>query len=192
LRAELPKVFAESGAIFVYATTEPTEALLLGGNTATLWEGRVTQFGPTIDVFNRPKDLITAQTFSDPPLNTMKVTRKADGFHTAEGLRIAPPSQAAGLPPGDYLFGFRPHHLFLEPPGPSAVALEASVAISEITGSESFIHVDHGGERWVALAHGVRPITVDQGVTVYLDPERLFVFDESGELAAAPALRNAA
>ena len=38
LREELPKIFAESGAIFVYATTEPSEALLLGGNTATLAE----------------------------------------------------------------------------------------------------------------------------------------------------------
>ena len=36
LRAELPSIFAGSGAIFVYATTEPSEALLLGGNTATL------------------------------------------------------------------------------------------------------------------------------------------------------------
>ena len=69
LRAELPKIFAETGAIFVYATTEPQEALLLGGNTATLSEGRVTQFGPTVEVFRRPRDLITAQTFSDPPLN---------------------------------------------------------------------------------------------------------------------------
>ncbi|MDG2571305.1 ABC transporter ATP-binding protein, partial [Vibrio parahaemolyticus] len=47
LREELPRVFAASGAVFVYATTEPSEALLLGGNTATLFEGRVTQFGPT-------------------------------------------------------------------------------------------------------------------------------------------------
>ena len=34
LRAEIPKIFEKSGAIFVYATTEPEEALLLGGNTA--------------------------------------------------------------------------------------------------------------------------------------------------------------
>lgn len=47
LRAEIPRIFEESGAIFVYATTEPEEALLLGGNVATMWEGRITQFGPT-------------------------------------------------------------------------------------------------------------------------------------------------
>ena len=76
LREELPKIFAEAGTIFVYATTEPHEALLLGGNTATLSEGRVTQFGPTIDVFRRPVDLVTARTFADPPLNTI-VLRKS-------------------------------------------------------------------------------------------------------------------
>src|SRR5205085_5228861 len=56
LRAELPRIFAAAGTIFVYATTEPHEALLLGGNTATLSEGRITQFGPTIDVFRKPVD----------------------------------------------------------------------------------------------------------------------------------------
>ena len=35
LRAEIPRIFAASGAIFVYATTEPEAALVLGGNTAT-------------------------------------------------------------------------------------------------------------------------------------------------------------
>ena len=50
LRAEIPRIFEASGAIFVYATTEPEEALLLGGNTATLWQGRITQFGPTPQV----------------------------------------------------------------------------------------------------------------------------------------------
>jgi ABC-type sugar transport system ATPase subunit len=71
LRVELPKIFAETGAIFVYATTEPQEALLLGGRTATLSQGRVTQFDRTIDVYNSPSDLLTAQTFSDPPMNIL-------------------------------------------------------------------------------------------------------------------------
>ena len=34
LRTELPRIFEASGAIFVYATTEPSEALLLGGRYA--------------------------------------------------------------------------------------------------------------------------------------------------------------
>ncbi|MEM8726405.1 MAG: ABC transporter ATP-binding protein, partial [Pseudomonadota bacterium] len=69
LRNEIPRLFAASGSILVYATTEPEEALLLGGNTATLWEGRVTQFGPSMEVYRRPFDEITARVYSDPPMN---------------------------------------------------------------------------------------------------------------------------
>src|SRR5690348_4730794 len=45
LRAELPRIFEASGSIFVYATTEPSEALLLGGNTVCMWEGKALQVG---------------------------------------------------------------------------------------------------------------------------------------------------
>ena len=37
LRDELPRLFEHRGAMVVYATTEPIEALLLGGQTATLF-----------------------------------------------------------------------------------------------------------------------------------------------------------
>ena len=39
LRDELPKLFADRRCIVVYATTEPTEALLLGGHTADAARG---------------------------------------------------------------------------------------------------------------------------------------------------------
>src|SRR5690606_35709024 len=96
LRVELPRIFSESGAIFVYATTEPQEALLLGGNTATLSEGRITQFGPTLEVFRDPADLVTARTFSDPPLNLIALRKQGSHFvlDGAAGLP-APPALAA-------------------------------------------------------------------------------------------------
>ena len=36
LRDQLPRLFAGRGALVVYATSEPSEALMLGGHTATL------------------------------------------------------------------------------------------------------------------------------------------------------------
>jgi glycerol transport system ATP-binding protein len=173
LRAELPKIFAETGAIFVYATTEPTEALLLGGNTAALSQGRVTQFGPTIDVFNRPVDLLTAETFSDPPLNQLSVEKRG------------------GVSDGAYRIAFRPHHLSLDPEDGAARA-DAVVAVTEITGSESFVHVDVADGRWVALVHGVRDYQPGDRIPVYVHPDRLFVFDAGGRLAAAPRYAEAA
>src|SRR6202158_1782681 len=51
LRTELPRIFEASGAIFVYATTEPSEALLLGGRTVCMWEGEILQAGETSKVY---------------------------------------------------------------------------------------------------------------------------------------------
>ena len=176
LRAELPKIFSQSGAIFVYATTEPTEALLLGGHTATLSEGRVTQFGPTVDVYRWPVDLITAQTFSDPPMNTIAMEKKGGHFILAGGADLPVPAPLAHAPDGPITLGFRPHHLSLGPVAGS-VALSARVSVTEITGSESFVHLSYAGERWVMLAPGILDLDAGQDLTVHLDTRHLMVFD---------------
>ncbi len=89
LREELPKIFASSGAIFVYATTEPSEALLLGGNTATMNQGQITQYGPTIDMYRNPVDLVSARTFADPPLTSSNWPNQAVRFYKTAN-RLSP------------------------------------------------------------------------------------------------------
>ncbi len=186
LRAELPRLFAESGTIFVYATTEPHEALLLGGNTATLSKGRVTQFGPTIDGFRRPTDLITAQTFSDPPLNTIVLRKKGASFMLDEGVSLPAPDGLQGLRDTSYTIGFQPHHLALKKTSDAAVPVTAKVVVTEITGSESFIHLHFADARWVMLAHGIQVFEPDETIEVFLDPRHVMVFDESGRSVVAP------
>ncbi|HWW48435.1 MAG TPA: ABC transporter ATP-binding protein [Xanthobacteraceae bacterium] len=185
LREELPKIFAESGAIFVYATTEPSEALLLGGKTATLSEGRITQFGPTIEVFRQPRDLVTAQTFADPPLNTIMLDKVGPSFCLDGGVNLAVPAGLAAIADGPYTIGFQPHHLSLAPPVPHAPSVRAKVSITEITGSESFIHLDFADVRWVMLAPGVHAFDPDEVVEVFIDPRHLMVFDQDGRSVAA-------
>ena len=186
LREELPKIFAETGAIFVYATTEPHEALLLGGNTATLSEGRITQFGPTIEVFRRPKDLITAMTFADPPLNTIVLSKKGSHFQLDGGVDLPVPADLAGIADGVYTIGFQPHHLSLDRPNEAAVPVTAKVSVTEITGSESFVHLYFADVRWIMLTHGVRVFEPDETVEVFIDPRHMLVFDEAGRSVAAP------
>ena len=180
LRAELPKLFAELGAIFVYATTEPHEALLLGGNTATMSEGRVTQFGPTIDVYRRPRDLMTAKTFADPPLNTIVLRKQGGSFLMDGDVRLPVPAGVADIEDGVYTIGFQPHHLSLTAPTAGAVSVRAKVTVTEITGSESFIHFLFADARWAMLTPGVLVFEPDEIVEVYIDPRHLMVFDQSG------------
>ncbi len=184
LRAEIPRIFEASGSIFVYATTEPEEALLLGGNTATLWEGRVTQFGLTPNVYRQPADATTARVFSDPPMNFLPVTRTDDRIEFGDGQAAPARGSLADLPRGRYLAGFRPNHLEIDRHTENALKFRARLSVTEITGSETFVHLDHHGERWVGLIHGVRDLPLGQEIDVWLDPAHIYVFGEDGGLVA--------
>ncbi|MDP9588999.1 UNVERIFIED_ORG: glycerol transport system ATP-binding protein [Shinella zoogloeoides] len=186
LRLELPKIFAASGAIFVYATTEPSEALLLGGNTATLSEGRITQFGRTIDVYRRPNDLLTARTFADPPLNTMQVTKKAGQLEVGGKPVLPVPAHLSALPDGPCTIAFHPHHLSLTSQNPASASLQARTAISEIAGSESFIYVQFEGSHWVMLSPGIHDIEPDTLIIVHVDTRHLMAFGADGGAIAEP------
>ena len=192
LRAEIPKIFEASGAIFVYATTEPEEALLLGGNTATLWEGRVTQFGATPQVYRMPADATTARVFSDPPMNFLSVFKEGHRINFGSIANAPADGAFAALPDGRYMAGFRANHLELNKHSGSAVELPCTLSVTEITGSETFLHLLHGTDRWVGLVHGVHKLVPGDPVSVWLDPRHVYLFDEAGALAAPAAYAMAA
>jgi glycerol transport system ATP-binding protein len=186
LREELPRIFSKTGSIVVYATTEPSEALLLGGHTAALHEGHVVQFGKTIDVFRKPENLITAQTISDPPLNILPVTKLNNKMLFKSHVDIPVIGRLPELPDADYTIGFRPNHLYLKRTSEQAIEVKAKVAVTEITGSESYVHVDVAGLRWVVLTHGIHNFDINETIKVYLDPGRFYVFNENTQLVVTP------
>lgn len=192
LRAEIPRIFERSGSIFVYATTEPEEALLLGGNAAALWEGRITQFGPTPEVYRRPVNATTARVFSDPPMNFLTVSKQGDAMQFGDGLSVPTPPGLSGRADGTYVAGFRPNHLELNPKSDSAIRFDTTLNVTEITGSETFIHLDHHGERWVGLIHGVHSLTPGQALQVCLDPVHIYFFEQGGALVAPAPYAEAA
>lgn len=188
LREELPRIFTASGAVFVYATTEPTEALLLGGNTAAMWEGKVTQFGETLDVYRRPNDIITARVFSEPPMNFLSIAKSGQQFSFGDGQSNAASGALADLADGRYTMGFRANHLRLTRPNAEAVSIKVTVNVVEITGSESFVHLQHADDRWVALVHGIQQPASGTELEVYVDPADVYVFGTDDALVLAPAI----
>ena len=143
LREELPKIFAESGAIFVYATTEPSEALLLGGNTATLSQGRITPV--RADHFRLPQSrwiCVTARTFARSTAEHVPCrARRGNAFRAVVARSSRCRRISAFVADGPVTIAFHPHHLSLCAVG-AVAALNVRTLISEITGSESFIHVE--------------------------------------------------
>lgn len=181
LRDELPRLFADRDCVVVYATTEPAEALLLGGHTATVHEGRITQFGMTSKVYRQPFDLLTARAFSDPPMNSAPVFKRGARFEL-DGITSWPAQNGlAGLADGPYILGLRPHHVQpMAAAAPGAIAVEGMVSIAEISGSESVVHFDMHGRTWVSLSHGVRGYNVGEKAVFSLDVARGMYFAPEG------------
>jgi glycerol transport system ATP-binding protein len=188
LREELPRLFSQTGAILVYATTEPSEALLLGGSTITLREGRVTQVGPTPEVYRRPQNIDAARVFSDPPLNELAVVKRGAAVELVDGRALNAIGAFARLPDGPYRLAFRAEAISIGAPRASGWSFSGKVAVTEISGSESFVHIDVGVGVWVGVAPGVREWARGDTVEVGVNENSVFVFDPSGRLASAPTL----
>lgn len=194
LRAEMVEIFSAGRTTVVYTTTEPVEALMLGGNIAVMDAGRLVQSGPTLEVYHNPADVRVGEVFSDPPMNRMpaEITR-AGGQAVARisaDLSIPLGEHMRMLAPGRYQLGVRANHLALRPKSHTDIGIPATVEMSEISGSETFIHARHADVTVVIQEEGVHTHTLGEAVTLYVDPRRLFAFDASGRLAAAPD-RNA-
>jgi glycerol transport system ATP-binding protein len=176
LRDELPKLFAGRKSIVFYATTEPHEALLFGGNTALLHEGRITQFGPTADIYRNPNSLRSASVFSDPPMNVARVTKAGKTLTFGDGVAW---KTDVALTDGTYDLGLKPHHV-APVSAKSGSALEGRVLVTEISGSESVIHFDAGGKTWVSQTSGVQPIKVGETVRFRADLSHALYFNTDG------------
>src|SRR3977135_1057071 len=185
LRTELPRIFEASGAIFVYATTEPSEALLLGGRTICMWEGEILQSGETSKVYRHPDTMRVAQVFSDPPLNIVGIEKKNGSVQYAGGVQAPASGLYSKLGDGAYRVGFRAHQLEVANGIADRHAFSAEVSITEITGSESFVHLKRGDQNWVAVLQGVHEYAPGDTLDAVLNPNDLFVFDAGARRGAA-------
>jgi glycerol transport system ATP-binding protein len=183
LRDELSQLFASGQSTVVYATTEPTEALLLGGYTAVLDGGELLQYGPTAEVFRRPRSLRVARAFSDPPMNLVKATIQAGGMLLEGGVSV--PIKLPATPDPALTLGVRAGALRVHQRA-GDVPLPGKVELAEIAGSDTFVHVHTQIGELVAQLTGVHVFTLGEPITLYLDPRQAYVFDAPGNLIVAP------
>ena len=201
LRAELLQLLRVRSTTVVYATTEPQEALQLGGNVVVMEAGRVVQSGSTLEVFHRPATLAAARAFSDPPLNVLParfdgtrgiatlVSGTASGLASGLEVALSPAAVAAVRAAGvnEFLLALRPHQLHSEPGGCRSLTLQGTVELAEISGSDTYLHVHTAGGDVVAQWRGIHPLSLGSRAHLFLDPREFFGFTCEGAALFAPA-----
>lgn len=212
LREELAQLFAQGDATVIYATTEPGEALLLGGHTAVLDAGELLQYGPTAEVFHYPDSLRVARAFSDPPMNLIAGEWRDGAVHLPDGIEVVLRPDDSAIDnavdgardalqgyAGPATVGVRAGTLWLDgvsdrhdelavgvPRAREGVPLPGRVALAELSGSDTFVHVDTAVGNLVAQVPGVLELALGETVTLRLDPSQLYLFDAQGRCVRAP------
>jgi glycerol transport system ATP-binding protein len=171
----------------VYTTTEPAEALMLGGNIVVMDKGRLLQAGPTPKVYRRPASMRVAEIFSDPPINFIQAQVHEKQVRLGDTICLPLNGHMAHLSSGPYILGIRCNHLLLRPSSPSDVGLQAFVELCEINGSETFIHLNYENTRLVLQDDGVHQFKIGRQITVFVRPCQFFVYEPNGQLVASPA-----
>ena len=191
LRNELKSIFQRGKSIVVYATTEPAEALMLGGNTIVIDEGQVLQHGPTLEVFHHPASVRVTQVFSEPPMNLANGTIADGRFALEDGTEGPLPDHLKTVEDGWYRLGFRANHAALSRQSEDDIEIQAVADLAEVSGSETFIHLKHSGADWVVQEEGVHTLRIGDPISLHLRPDRFFLFGQDGLLKASPPVADA-
>lgn len=170
--------------VVIYNTTDPAEAMMIADQIIVLHEGRVIQYGGPTAVFETPASVAVAEIINEPPMNIFAGRIESDGLIIGETIRLPLPPRLASLPAHAYRFGVRANELTLSDDAP----FSGRVSFSEVSGSETTLHVSGDGADAVLQLEGIHVLPLETKVGVTLPPERLFVFEATGEgkLISAP------
>lgn len=191
LGRELRAIFARRSATLVFATSDPAEALALGGRTVVLDGGQVLQQGDALEVYQRPNHVRVGELTSVPPMNWLSGRLVAGRLTVEPGSEVPRPAHLEQLPSGSYRFGVRPHHLRLDPVTAPSLELTMTLELAELSGSETFLHLRLASADEPSLVlhqAGTHPRAIGERLDVFIDPRKLHAFHESGGLAVAAEL----
>jgi len=220
MRAELKLLNAQIGVTTLYVTHDQVEAMTMGDRVAVLGpalsdtETNLQQVATPAELYDRPANLFVAGFIGSPPMNLVPATLVPDGDGLAaqlgdSGLRLRLPQvpHAAALRRfvgGSVVLGIRPEFFGMgPPPTPDCAPLQVTVLITEMTGSDAYLHFDVPVPALarVPTADDLEPIDQNrviaridtrqvpargQRTALWVDMARVHLFDPQTTLAIRP------
>jgi multiple sugar transport system ATP-binding protein len=192
-RAEISKLHQRLGTTFVYVTHDQVEAMTMATRIAVLDNGELQQVGTPQELYDEPRNVFVATFIGSPAMNLVEATVAGGG----EGMQLSfgglefatPPPLAKRLASHKgkrVLFGIRPEDVHDREFTPRSIApapARAQVDVTELLGSEVFLHLVIGGETMLARVDPRTRARPGQEIDVAFDMGRAYVFDPETSLA---------
>jgi sn-glycerol 3-phosphate transport system ATP-binding protein len=175
MRLEIKQLQKRLGTTSVYVTHDQVEAMTLGDRLMVLSEGKVEQFGPPIELYERPQTQFVAGFIGSPAMNFLQAQRTEDGKSLLIGERtqinlcdaLNPQHQQVTL-------GIRPEHVTLDDQGPLHIAID----LLEHLGAETLVHGSllDSSQKFTALVQGYQTFTGLETLRFRIDPRQVHLF----------------
>ena len=189
MRAELKRLHLELKRTFIYVTHDQAEALTMSDRIAVMNLGRLQQYGPPGDVYNRPRNMFVAGFMGSPSMNLLAGELFADN----RTLRFVAPGIDQPLPPPladgarrasgrSVYLGIRPESTVVrangvDAPPRGAQWVAAPVYIQEPLGSDQYLTLDMAGSHVKVRTSPDLVVNAGDRVEVAFDPAKLHLFD---------------
>ena len=157
MRAEIIKLWQKINTTFMYVTHDQTEAVTLGDRIVIMKDGWIQQIGTPQEVFDHPANLFVAGFIGTPQMNYFDAQLTKDGgkYSVSVGsvkVELSDEKQknltAKNVQPQAITLGVRPSHITLSQ---GENTLSATVDVSEMMGSEVYLHTNAQGRDVVII-----------------------------------------
>ena len=173
MRAQLKHMQKSMGITTIYVTHDQIEAMTLAHRVAILEKGVLQQLATPAEIYNNPANLFVAQFIGSPPMNVVHGSLNGAQFIT-NGVSI---ETSVSVQVDKAIMGIRPEDCSIAPSGEGT--LSGKIYTNELIGDHALVTVDWGDDQISVKAP--KDFTGEQGdeVGVIINPNSLFVFDES-------------
>ena len=183
MRTEIKLIQRRLKTAMIFVTHDQEEALTMGDKIAVMKEGVVQQEDTPHQIYHRPVNLFVGTFIGSPPINQFPCTLQSDGpalhlisrhFKITLPDAIAPRVQPVSA---RVILGLRPEFLRI---GEGQGDFTGVVKLTELLGSRTLILIESDGEEIRALVQGTSQVKEGDKVSLSLDLDKAFYFDDTG------------
>ncbi|MFQ5922666.1 MAG: ABC transporter ATP-binding protein [Anaerolineales bacterium] len=192
-RAEITKLHQQLATTFIYVTHDQVEAMTMATRIAVIRHGIMQQVDTPQQLYDHPSNVFVAGFIGSPAMNFFdaKVDRSngqliidSEAFNA-----VVPESKASKYQKyvgKQVVFGIRPediHDPSFTPANVQTSLVEAKVDVTELMGSEIFVHLDAKGNSFVGRIDPRTSMRAGNEVQVAFNIDNIHLFETEGDRA---------
>ncbi len=185
MRTEIKKLHQRLGTTFIYVTHDQTEAMTMGDRIVVMKDGVVQQVDTPQNLYNKPFNKFVAGFIGSPQMNFLDAQVKIRGEHIFLALKqneldvtdiFKNNKNVLEYKDKAVTVGIRPEDLAVcETKNSGNDIITASLDVSELMGSETYLYLDYAGEKIIARVQS--EFSEKPKINLYVKKDKIHLFD---------------